>query len=289
MHAVLPRIALSHDFLLQGILAVSALHLAHFEPHRKDSLCSAASRYYQAALTSYRTETTNLTPQNCDACFAFSGILLVYTSASSEGTCDLFLGDRRIKIEDENDNHEIVGQISLLRGVAGLLAEITQWIQKGPIRQMLVLWDDEHYEEPPRIPSVHISEKFKALRTLWDSSSFSVVEIKELNSALTMLETAYEWLTRYRDRVAIIGVTLSWPVQLSPSVVELVHKRQPEALALLAHYSLLLNIINEFWWIRGMSRHLLQTIQTHLGPEWECWIRWPLEELDLRNFNLEFG
>jgi hypothetical protein len=69
--------------------------------------------------------------------------------------------------------------------------------------------------------------------------------------------------------------------------MELIAARRPEALILLAHYCLLLNKVDNVWWLRGISRHLLKSIHATIGEEWEGWIAWPLQELVLTEFRGE--
>jgi hypothetical protein len=64
----------------------------------------------------------------------------------------------------------------------------------------------------------------------------------------------------------------------------MVKELKPEALIVLAHYSLLLNKADHAWYMQGMSRRLLQTIHSKIGKEWESWIAWLLQHLVLTEF-----
>lgn len=248
MQYTLPLIGLSHPFVLQGIFALSALHLAHCEPNRKEVLLTTASQYCQAALPSFRSEMAKLTPDNCDPCFAFSFILPIYTCAASTDTCahmfsDLFSGDGGGTVQISGS----IDLMNLLRGVLGVLIEGTDWISKGPLGPLLKFWDDNHIEMPSFLPSPDISQRFSTLRSLWQPGNFTKLEIEDLNQAQTSLESAYEWLIRYGDKVSLVGVVMSWPIQLGEHLVKLLNERRPEALALIAHYSLLLNFVDDYW------------------------------------------
>jgi hypothetical protein len=72
----------------------------------------------------------------------------------------------------------------------------------------------------------------------------------------------------------------------------MVKKQRPEALVVVAHYSLLLNKVDQLWYMQGMSRRLLQTVHSRIGKEgesWigkegESWITWPLQNIVLNEF-----
>jgi hypothetical protein len=81
---VVPRIAFTHPFLLHVILAFSALHLARSEPERKALLYTETSAHHDIGLRMFRIAMANITPENCDACFAFSSIIAAYAWASSD-------------------------------------------------------------------------------------------------------------------------------------------------------------------------------------------------------------
>ncbi|KAF2494701.1 hypothetical protein BU16DRAFT_445206, partial [Lophium mytilinum] len=73
-------------------------------------------------------------------------------------------------------------------------------------------------------------------------------------------------------------VVYAWPIKVPAAFLVMVKELKPEALILLAHYSLLLNRADQVWYMQGMSRRLLQTIHGKIGKEWESWIAWPLQQ-----------
>src|SRR6185437_14200064 len=123
-----------------------------------------------------------------------------------------------------------------------------------------------------------------ALEKLWDSTSqcVSAAEADSLKEALRWLKTIYGMMMITPPETNDpASAALSWPVRVPEDYLLMVNQRQPIALVLLAHFCLLLNQIEDFWWIRGMSRRLLQEIHQTLGAEWESWIGWPLQDLVL--------
>lgn len=259
---VVPRIAFTHHFLLHGIMAFSALHFARVQPERKNSLHAEASAHHDIGLRLFRTAMLDLRPQNCDACFAYSSILVVYTWASSDQAGDLFFSDKSIDGE-----RLAVGWSSLLRGVQTLLTEAGEWTTRDFIKLILYPWAMDLELAMQANPEVTM--KLASLSSLWDSSpaKFSAAEVAAFNETLALLHEANGLVISSTSQcpVDVMSVTMAWPIRVPETFLPMVTALKPEALVVLAHYSLLLNQVDQVWFMHGMSRHLLRTIQSKIG------------------------
>lgn len=287
---VVPKIAFSHHFLLHGLLAFAALHMAHLDPARRKSLHAEASRHHDAALTAFRPIMQNITAENCNACFAFSSTLALYAWASPDCNSNLVFADTSSPV----DKDATVEWVRLIRGTYSLLLAAQDWMSDGPLQPLLSLYEGQpawapHEAEPTSILDPEVQSKFTALKELWEPSSDwpepDHESVEALKEALSLLQEAYSMLCSEDKRVCFTSVVFSWPIRVPEKYITMVNKRVPQALVILAHYSLLLNKLGDFWWMNGMSRHLLQTVHRTLGKKWESWISWPLQDLVLWEFN----
>ncbi|KAF1992800.1 hypothetical protein P154DRAFT_148371 [Amniculicola lignicola CBS 123094] len=274
---VVPRIAFTHDFLLHGILAFSALHLARSQPERKNLLYAEASAHHDIALRGFQSAMLDLIPQNCDACLAFSTIVAAYSWASSNQRGSLFFSD---PLNLEEPFH--VEWAGLLRGVLTLLNVADEWMASSSMKLVLYPTDPQ----PADAADPGVSVKLTELRQLWESSPglFSDDEVAALNVTLALLLEGCV-LVRSSFEVDLVTILYAWPIKVPEVFLSMVKMQRPEALIVLAHYSLMLNVANGIWFMQGMSRHLLQTVHSQIGKEWESWIAWPLQELVLAEFN----
>ena len=64
---------------------------------------------------------------------------------------------------------------------------------------------------------------------------------------------------------------------MSQDFVQLIDERYSRALAVLAHYCVLLKRNNHVWHLRGLGEGLLENIWEALGVEWRPWIQWAME------------
>ncbi|ETN44843.1 uncharacterized protein HMPREF1541_09718 [Cyphellophora europaea CBS 101466] len=276
-----PQIAFKNLFLLHAILAFTALHIAHLQPERKGLLHAEAAAHHNTGLRLFRDAMANITPENCDACFTFSSLVAAYAWASSDQHGNLFFSDAATSETDSS-----VEWISLLRGVHTLLRAAGEWMTSGPMQSLLR--PRQMDPELARVLDAEAIAKLTALSKLWNSTpgKFDSEDMATLNEALSLLREAHGLVASAAvDRdIDVILVVYGWPIQAPESFFTMVKEERPEALVVLAHYSLLLNKVDHFWYMQGMSRRLLQTINSKLSKEWECWIAWPLQNLILTEF-----
>jgi hypothetical protein len=275
---VVPKIAFSHDFLLHGLLALSALHLSRTELRRKDSLLASASTHHATALPLFRSAVSSINPLNCHACSAFGTIIAIYEWASSEHASNLFFADASGPSESST-----IEWVQLLRGSGRLISCFYEEIKQGPLEPILT-WDNA--AELSAVSTVSEPARFLSLEELWDVTKISVstAEAESLEEALRWLKITYTMIRAPNSNIDPASTALSWPVRVPELYLQMVNARHPAALILLAHFCLLLNKVEDFWWISGMSRDLLQEIHQTLGEEWETWISWPLQDLVLCEF-----
>lgn len=157
-----------------------------------------------------------------------------------------------------------------------LLSAAGEWIASGSMKQILHPWAMDLELAIEANPEV--SAKLVALSQLWDSSpaKFNATDVEALNETLALIHEAHGLITSsYRGfEVDIISVALAWPIRVPEAFLAIVNQQRPEALILFAHYSLLLNHVDQVWFMHGISKHLLQTIHSRIGKEWESWIAW---------------
>lgn len=99
------------------------------------------------------------------------------------------------------------------------------------------------------------------------TSKFSFEEKESLQKALDELKDVYAMFFAYRehsDQLCTIGLTISWSIKFPDGYMELVERRCPEALILLAHYCLLLNSVDEVCPFPLISSPLLTLFHHHL-------------------------
>lgn len=104
-----------------------------------------------------------------------------------------------------------------------------------------------------------------------------------LDHTLHMLRRVFVVVTT-NEIIEPQAATLSWPIIIPDAYIQMITNRVPQALVLLAHYTVLLKRNDERWWIKNKAEELLQKIYLELqrlpdGNMWIEWIQWPLGEV----------
>jgi hypothetical protein len=265
----IPQLALKHDFLMQGLLAVSALHLSTLQPHRAKELRRQAAIAEHLALPKFRSLVSQNHPQNIHAVFAFAGFVVPYTIARF-GAVDAPLG-RLPGVEDEHPHwfHALIGVMELLRG---------NWteLEKGPFgSSMAAKIEVDHKWNPD---DDHFGEVDQILRPTELSSAEDKKDLAICKMAMNAL----------RDYAAVpycpcgtmnkMTAVFLWPGWLPKPFLPLLYKRRPEALVILAHYCVLLKHVDSCWYMKGVGNSMLKEINSVLSEEWRARIRWALKQ-----------
>ena len=126
---VVPKVAYSCDFLMHGLLAFSALHLASLKPENAFTYTEVAAMHQNIGLGSFRTALTNITDENCNAVFAFSSLVVGYAL-----TLPIRNGNNTLPEPIDN----AVELFTLSLGVAEVLKPCSERVKNGSLAPLLL-------------------------------------------------------------------------------------------------------------------------------------------------------
>lgn len=72
-----PKVGLSCDYIMQSVLAISALHIAHYNPEKRNYYVAKALSYHRLASQSAMCTMDAITPESAETLILFS-ILTIY-------------------------------------------------------------------------------------------------------------------------------------------------------------------------------------------------------------------
>lgn len=255
-------------------LALSAFHLS-VQNSAKSSLYLAESTALQAhALSLFNSSSPTADKDNIIPAFLFSALLglhfFCHTFVTPSSDLDTFL-DR------------LVQSIRLLRGVRALIGDSWEVIKSSDIDILLQV-----HEGPVVDRDDEVNHAFEDLRTrLSQSYTLSAFEAHVYCEAIASMI----WLHNSQASSSVVDgrsnarVVATWPIQISSEYTELLVERKPEALVVMAYFSILLHGKREFWAVGNAGRLLLSAIVEYLGDDWAEWLAVPrsmVPSLDLR-------
>ncbi|KAH6974775.1 hypothetical protein EDB80DRAFT_830602 [Ilyonectria destructans] len=139
----IPQIAYSHPFLMHGLLAMSACHLAVLEPAGAERYTNLATRHYASAIGLFRPMLENIQEANAVPVIAFSTLIADLSFAMRHASPDQSTVPTPTKYA--NDQLDV---FRLVRGVKGILSRASTWAENSPISPLLLSTNMEDPEEP---------------------------------------------------------------------------------------------------------------------------------------------
>ncbi|KAL8720539.1 MAG: hypothetical protein Q9225_002609 [Loekoesia sp. 1 TL-2023] len=258
------RYGLSHPFLLHGILALTALHMATCRPERRDFYMTRATELQNDALKRFR-DVQKTDDSNCIPVFLFSSLLGVHLLADRSRTQGLDF--------NEYLDH-VLGCIGLLRSVMKLvLREWTPFFKESDISPLI-------RSPNPQPPYDNIPSECHGLNDLIQESDLGPSSIATYNAAIDRLF----WLFALAEVPSVNHNTarwaIGWPVLIPDEYIMLLNQRRPEALIILAYYGVVLHFYREAWTIGDTGASLIRAVNAQVGSFWERWLAWPLQVIN---------
>ncbi|OBT76942.1 hypothetical protein VF21_04143 [Pseudogymnoascus sp. 05NY08] len=244
--------ARKHPFLLHGLLALSALHLAdsHSEP---EPYTKIATIHHTQGLELYYSILSNINKENYPASIAFAGITIMYAFGISRPRGTKSSG---IELIDR------LSQIFLLSHGWQSVVDAADGLDRGT--------------GTPIIPAPH--NHTGALPTATESA---FARLNDMNHgrdvavytlAISTLKSVFHELETERDNPHI---ALQWAHTLPKEFLDLLHQRQNLALVIVGHYCIVLDALKKVWWISGWGKNLFGVILTNIDLSYRDLLEWP--------------
>ncbi|GJC83479.1 sterol uptake control protein 2 [Colletotrichum liriopes] len=235
----IPKEALRHEFLMEGLLSVAALHCAHLEPSMGWAYTEAAIQYQNSGLIGYRTALLHINDNNYEAIFIFSVILTVLGFAMPAAYTER---------QPVSPAETLISIYELLKGITLTTEVYAEAIRGGMLS-----------------PLFHNLE----LRV----SSPCIVLEGEIETAMVRLRQRAEFMTKY------VGTeTREIYIASIDSLEANFHNAGgPMALLVWVHYGVLALRIHDQWWGKNFGIRLIEDLSATLhglDPEWASWTEW---------------
>jgi hypothetical protein len=261
----IPREGMVNEFLMDGLLALSSMHLAHLEPSLHQFHTSIGAKYQNRGLVGFKSTLDFMNSDNATALFAFSVIIMILAFPISTTGPE----------EPESTPAEALQSIvELLRGVAVISGTLEDSIRSGMFGILL---------RPERGPAsnhdfLRQEDLERAMRSLIERSNHLLKYVGPLQhqlyiSSVQSLQEAFEHTFTYRN----ISIVMAWPAMASSRLMELFLQKDPMAQLIWMQYGVLLLSINSHWWGKGFGVRLIESLSESLDAtdkEWASFTQW---------------
>jgi len=267
----IPRLALQYDFLMNGILALGALHIATtLEPPASLVYIDTALQFHNLTFAPYRFAVDHINPMNCEAVLAQSIITTVIGIALPRASA--------ARGETSSITENIVVVFELLQGVKKIHRIGESWIKLELFARRRNYWDTEEVGLD--------SETQAALERLGNLNDETLASIDPDQHQIN--KDAIVYLRHFSIRVinsVDAANVLAWLAMVDKEFVDNVRRRQPLALLILMHWGVLLGELDgQHWWARDSGRALVSELLETVHPadaQWAKAVSWPQKKMGL--------
>lgn len=240
--------------------------MAYLQPDEAEKFEILAAHHQDLALPLFRSALACVTENNCHALYACGHLVTKYAFASPRSR-EHFIFSSSLGTASEF--------ILLLRGSFSIHDYALEWLSNGPLSFCLEKPLDENPDFSLNPDDSYLARLLSLLLT--DDCGDNNVCCGALNS----LRRLFAMAATPGQTISTKTLAYSWPVQVPQRYTILVDERKPEALLVLAHYCVMLKMIDSFWFMEGCAIRVLRQCQDNLDTKWHRHIEWPLSAVGL--------
>ncbi|KAL5612780.1 hypothetical protein BROUX41_004135 [Berkeleyomyces rouxiae] len=265
------RFGVQCEYVMRSILAVSALHIAHHKPQKRDFYFSRALAYHQMASRAATPLMSNLatSSEGWEYLYLFSTLTIFFSLGST-------------KHADVLHSEAFPPWIYLLNGSKSLIHLVWLRIEEyeGPLAPLFShgkrRWEMYHDREhmPPLQKEIAELEQ-RVISTVADP----VVRAIYVNTIHDLARNMNIFKSLEVPYAPDITDAFVWVfADLDPFLIQLRAQTQ-ESIAIMAHFGVMMRVIENHWWLEGWSFLLLAKAWDVLDEEHKLWVRWPIEQI----------
>ena len=265
---VVPGEAVLHEFLMDGLLALSSLHFASQNPNLRWQYTEIASKYQSAGLQKYKYALERITNDNGGALFVFS-IIVSILALAFPNVCP-----PNVHPAPTHSSHteSITMLLDLLQGISLINSATELSSPQGGFAALFRL----HLSSSKELAlSDDTVSAFAKLRERTDSLT-SAMDIERQRSYALGIESLQE-VFRYMNTSRDLARIIAWPVTAGDGLLRLFKQNDLIAQFIFIHYGVLLLHARDRWWGRDTGIHLIEDLSNSLhavDPEWITWTQW---------------
>ncbi|CAK4033092.1 hypothetical protein DOTSEDRAFT_72207 [Lecanosticta acicola] len=273
----LAKVAFTCDYVMHALLGFTALHEAHLEPENAAMLQTSAVDHMDKALVLCRRESGGSGSENANAKFIFAWLVALFAYAIPPSVPPL---------------EAVVELFSLVKGIDAVLAETWYYVAQGPFAPILTRGFQEALRgQHSGMTSTHSMPKnmdfgINHLDFMLGTEPMLSEDRRVCVLILAELKTIYDAVRNNNNQPGgscSVASILCFPKQDSTPFASLIKRRVPQALIILGYYCVLLDVLNDRWWIQGWAESVLTDVVASLDESWKHWVDWPCASVLWKN------
>ncbi|EEY19093.1 conserved hypothetical protein [Verticillium alfalfae VaMs.102] len=250
---VIPEEGYRHPFIMDGMLAISALHKSLLVPSMRQDYLTLAAHYQSSGLKGYTLQLPNVTIKNWIPVFCFAGLTVIYVSLLP------------VRCENHVLPEPLLSMLELFAVTRGMQSFLEPYLDNLVTTRFAPLFHGTQANfsnemAGSRRQACIPGDTFAALSRLRAVLAEHVpADAREdyLKAVAALERTARLIADAGMD--VDPGMVFIWAYEVSGRVLTDVRGHAPAALLLLAHYCVFLRILeSRIWYFRGWAKPVLQ-------------------------------
>lgn len=242
-----------------------------------------ATQHHEIAVAGFHECVNNLTQEKSEALLAWSILNLLYVFSISG---QLAYSTERNSPRLRKDRLLGVEWIPMMRGIDAVLGPYYDFLREGRMSPILSLanWGKL---DPDELVSDPADLALRRLRDVWKNSS----EADVYEQALSVMRQCHMFTMQFEtmdaETLRRLGCNRGWAgpmafIHFAPQqYFALLHQRQPPSLVLFAYFGAFLHALDDYWFLEGWGKDIVEVVDELLGTYWRPWIHWPLRAVGL--------
>ncbi|KAH9211612.1 hypothetical protein DL95DRAFT_341556 [Leptodontidium sp. 2 PMI_412] len=264
-----PQLGFLHDYVLHGILALSALHMGYCFPDRKEFCTEQATLHHKSGLAKATPALSAFAEENASAMYIFSALTCLYTYTTIGQTDESVLGGESSWIFLSRQSYSLIrmADATLRSGPIGPLLKAGE---RRTRLQNMVADSPAYFLEADRLGEL----------SLLIEERVSDPEAREAyDCAINDMLKIYKVIHSLPEEVREVSDVFRWPFQLKEGFLELLQIPTQECLVIVAYFAMIPEYLSSKWWLEGFGRRLFAKIYPLIDEEHLSWIQWPMQQL----------
>ncbi|KAF2653246.1 hypothetical protein K491DRAFT_521630 [Lophiostoma macrostomum CBS 122681] len=272
----MPRLAVGHEMVMHGLLAVSAVHLATLQPDRSDMLRRKAALSESRAIPYFRKLTSSsqsMSPEDTHAWMAFAGFMPLYLLAQSRW---LGADAGRLPSHTSTRPHWFLFFRSGLKMFRhGFKQDV---FASGPLAKVVPVISTAEFDYSPSPDEAHLRALYPLLGPVLTSTPEDLQNLTVCRVALDDLRRVSALPYSPCKTLEQTATFYLWPGTVSDEYMQLLSARHREALIVLAGYCRVLKTSErrDVWMLEGVGTAMLRHIEEKIGSDWRGGMEWEL-------------
>jgi hypothetical protein len=266
----LPEQCSNYSYLVHGVLALSAFHLAFLRGKESARWVEKAIKHQSRALSGFRAALKSASlSETCDALFAHS-IVLVSSAFAASAHSVLFSQNLATSLDD------IIAPLIVMRGTGDLSLSMFKAIQAGPFGDLLK--SSFEVRGPGALAQSADAQIVGLRKAVCDQYSTSPKELI-FSGAIDALHFVYKEIASLGGVKGTPGYVWKWTYLVSQRFIEMLRSRDSVALVIFCYFAVGTAADSVYWYHEGWMERAVLACSTGVNETWKHWLDWPTKQM----------